>query len=403
MEERQEEERVMVEQRVRDEEANSSEGGVPSASSTDDTNISYPGVEGGMEFELDHADDDESVTETTLPPTTTATGTTSKSTKVKYATDLLWVRKRRALDVATADRKSPPELGHQFKTIPANPELANKSIVIAKKLLETNTPIRRSVKLSNKEGLPCTAPSDEDDEDEDYDDRDDDEDHEDDEDYEGRDDTTNVNNSFNDTDINGDDPVAEELGPNDIMYGVHHSQMYNHQGNMSARELALLHYQEYSETNSRTFKSTLVASLIKRLENEGRKFLLKTKDGWRTMSYEEKHIRFSQMICNLNKRPNVERVKVKPKKPVVKKSKLKWDEKDGKTLREYITESDVDNEFKWGSIAKKLNRTIVACQKRMRMILDCGIYGEEKTGEHIDLCIVTTSRLITSSVVCFAH
>jgi hypothetical protein len=50
-----------------------------------------------------------------LPPTkTTATGT-------------------------TADRKSSPELEHPFKTIPANPELANKLVVIAKKLLETNT------------------------------------------------------------------------------------------------------------------------------------------------------------------------------------------------------------------------------------------------------------------------
>jgi hypothetical protein len=337
MEERQEEERVMVEQRVRDEEANSSEGGVPSASSTDDTNISYPGVEGGMEFELDHADDDESVTETTLPPTTTATGTTSKSTKVKYATDLLWVRKRRT---------------------------------------ETNTPIRRSVKLSNKEGLPCTAPSDKDDEDEDYDDRDDDENHKDDVDYEGRD-------SFNDTDINGDDPVVAELGPNDIMYGVHHSQMYNHQGNISARELALLHYQEYCETSSKTFKSTLVARLIKRLENEGRKFLLKTSDGWRTMSAEEKQIRISQMISDMNRRPNVERVKVKPKETVVNKRKRIWDEKDSKTLREYVSESDVDDEFKWSRIAKILNRTKVACKKRMRMILDCGIYDEEKTGEHI--------------------
>jgi hypothetical protein len=39
----------------------------------------------------------------------------------------------------TADRKSSPELEHPFKTIPANPELANKLVVIAKKLLETNT------------------------------------------------------------------------------------------------------------------------------------------------------------------------------------------------------------------------------------------------------------------------
>jgi hypothetical protein len=298
MKERHDVERVVSEERAHDEEANSSERGVPSASPTDDT----------------------------------------------------------ALDVATAYRKSPPELGHQFNT-------------------ETNTPIRRSARLSNKEGVPCTAPSNEDDEDENYNDRDDDEDHEDDVGYEGRD-------SFNDTDINGDDPVLAELGPNDIMYGVHNTQMCNHQGNMSARELALLHYQEYSETNSRTFKSTLVARLIKRLEDEGRKFLLKTRDdGWRTMSYDEKHIRFSRMLCDLNRRPNVKRVKVKPKETVV--SKQIWDEKDSKTLREYITQCDVDDEFKWGRIAKKLNRSESACKVRMRMILECGIYGEEKTGEHI--------------------
>ena len=60
------------------------------------------------------------MTAKTLPPTlppmkTTATGTT------------------------TADRKSSQELKHPFKTIPANPELANKLVVIAKKLLKTNT------------------------------------------------------------------------------------------------------------------------------------------------------------------------------------------------------------------------------------------------------------------------
>jgi hypothetical protein len=26
---------------------------------------------------------------------------------------------------------------------------------------------------------------------------------------------------------------------------------------------------------------------------------------------------------------------------------------------------------------------VLACRNRMRNILDCGIYGEEKTGEHI--------------------
>jgi hypothetical protein len=81
------------------------------------------------------ADDDPSLSATTLPPitvatllptTTTVTGTMSNSTKVVLATDLSWVRKHRALEGATVDRKSPPALEHPFKTIPANPELANK-------------------------------------------------------------------------------------------------------------------------------------------------------------------------------------------------------------------------------------------------------------------------------------
>ena len=55
----------------------------------------------------------------TLPPTLPPTKTTATGT--------------------TADRKSSQELEHPFKTIPANPELANKLVVIAKKLLETKT------------------------------------------------------------------------------------------------------------------------------------------------------------------------------------------------------------------------------------------------------------------------
>ena len=35
---------------------------------------------------------------------------------------------------------------------------------------------------------------------------------------------------------------------------------------------------------------------------------------------------------------------------------------DCKTLREYITENDVDDVFKWGRIAKKLNRSERACK-----------------------------------------
>jgi len=51
--------------------------------------------------------------------------------------------------------------------------------------------------------------------------------------------------------------------------------------------------------------------------------------------------------------------------------------------REYITENDVDDVFKWGCIAKKLNCSERACKSKMRNILDCGIYGEEKVGELI--------------------
>jgi predicted transcriptional regulator len=70
-------------------------------------------------------------------------------------------------------------------------------------------------------------------------------------------------------------------------------------------------------------------------------------------------------------------------------------------LREYITESDEDNMFMWGRIAKKLNRSELACKYRMRKILDCGIYGEEKEGELTVFCIVSTLRSIDSSVVCY--
>ena len=172
---------------------------------------------------------------------------------------------------------------------------------------------------SSEGGVPCAAPSDEVDEDEEI-----------------------VRDGV-DTAINGD-PVAAELGPNDIKLGVHHSQTIHHPGTMRAKELVLLHYQEYCGTNLRTLKRMLVARLIKRLENEGRKFVLKTNDGWRTMSEEEKLIRYSGMIRTLNQRQVAGRVKVKPKE-TVKKSKRIWDEKDCKMLREYITESDVDDEL----------------------------------------------------------
>ena len=50
-------------------------------------------------------------------------------------TDLSWVRKRQA----TADYNSPPELEHPCKTIPVNPELANKLRDIARKLIKKKT------------------------------------------------------------------------------------------------------------------------------------------------------------------------------------------------------------------------------------------------------------------------
>ena len=77
----------------------------------------------------------------------------------------------------------------------------------------------------------------------------DDEDHEDDKDDEGRDEEmtneSNVNDAaFNDADNDSDDPVAAELGPKDIMIGVHKSQLSSHPGNMRATELALLSLQK---------------------------------------------------------------------------------------------------------------------------------------------------------------
>jgi nitrate reductase NapAB chaperone NapD len=55
-----------------------------------------------------------------------------------------------------------------------------------------------------------------------------------------------------------------------------------------------------------------------------------------------------------------------------------------------------------GSYCKEVDRSESACKQKMRKILDCGIYGEEKEGELIVLCIVSTSRSIASSVVCYA-
>ncbi len=76
-------------------------------------------------------------------------------------------------------------------------------------------------------------------------------------------------------------------------------------------------------------------------------------------------------------------MKEKPAKSAVKLNRSKWNDDDCKTLREYVTENDEDEICMWGHIAKKLNRSESACKQRMRMILDCGIYSEEKEGELI--------------------
>jgi hypothetical protein len=199
----------------------------------------------------------------------------------------------------------------------------------------------------------------------------------------------------------GGNICAAELGPKDIMICVHHSKSSSHPGNMRATELALLNYKEYCGTSSRKVKGAFAAKLIQRLNNEGRRFLRKTSNEWMTMTDEQTHFKFSRMMTELNNEQGG-RVKVKPVKSAVKLNKKNWNDDDCKTLREYITEKDVDDIYMWGHIAKKLNRSELACKSKLRKILDCGIYGEEKKGELIDFCIVSTSRLIASSVVCYA-
>ena len=155
----------------------------------------------------------------------------------------------------------------------------------------------------------------------------DDKDDEDDEDDEGRDEEitneSNINDAaFNDADNDSDAPVLAELGPKDIMIRVHHTQLSSHLGNMRATELALLNYKEYCGTKSYLVKRAFAANLIKCLDLEGHRFLLKTSNGWMTMSDEETHHKFSIMMTNLN-RANQGRVKVKPAKSAVKLNKSK--------------------------------------------------------------------------------
>ena len=166
------------------------------------------------------------------------------------------------------------------------------------------------------------------------------------------------------------------------MIGVHHSKSSSHPGNMRAAELALLNYKEYCGTSSHLVKRAFAAKLIKRLDNEGRRFLRETSNGWMTMTDEQTLKKISVMMCTLNSGRGG-RVKVKPAKSAVKLNKKNWNDDDCKTLREYITEKDVDDMFMWGRVAKMLNRSESACKFQWRKFLDCGIYGEEKESELI--------------------
>ena len=197
----------------------------------------------------------------------------------------------------------------------------------------------------------------------------DDEDHEDDEDVQGHDDS--------------DAPVAAELGPKDVMIGVHFSKCSSHPGNMRATELALQYYKEYCVTKSYVVKRALVTNLIQRLVNEGHRFLMKMGNEWMTMSDDQTHVKFLKMMTNLNSNKEwAGRVKVKPAM-IVKLNKSKWNDNDRKILQEYVIENDDDDFCMWDHIATMLNRSERACKSQMRKILDCGIYVEEKEGELI--------------------
>jgi len=94
-------------------------------------------------------------------------------------------------------------------------------------------------------------------------------------------------------------------------------------------------------------------------------------------------------------------VKVKPTKSAVKLNKSKWNDHDCKMLLEYVSESDEDDMCMWRLIAMKLNRSELACKQRMRMILDCGIYGEEKMGELI-VFLYCFNIKINRLILCYA-
>jgi hypothetical protein len=123
----------------------------------------------------------------------------------------------------------------------------------------------------------------------------DDEDH-DDEEYDDEDHSEEMTKDNDEDDDNDDD----KPGPNDIKFGVHYTKLSSHPGNMRATNLALLYYKEYHGMKSRLAKTALVARLIKCLDNEGRRFLLKTSNGWMTMSDEQIHAKYTQKMANLN-------------------------------------------------------------------------------------------------------
>ena len=119
--------------------------------------------------------------------------------------------------------------------------------------------------------------------------------------------------------------------------------------------------------------------LIQSLDFEGRRFLMKTSNGWMTMSDEQTHGKFSKMMTNLNSNKEWSGcVKVKPAKSAVKLKRKNWNDDDCKTFREYVTENDEDDMFMWGRTAKKLNRSELACKQQMRMILDCGFMAKRR-------------------------
>jgi hypothetical protein len=119
--------------------------------------------------------------------------------------------------------------------------------------------------------------------------------------------------------------------------------------------------------------------LIQSLDFEGRRFLMKTSNGWMTMSDEQTHGKFSKMMTNLNSNKEwAGCVIVKPAKSAVKLKRKNWNDDDCKTFREYVTENDEDDMFMWGRTAKKLNCSELACKQQMRMILDCGFMAKRR-------------------------